>query len=80
MTNDLTDIGEVAHHGPEDVFIAVMTLLGSFALMASINLQLALLTFVIVPVMAWLVVFFGKPHGQHLWEAVRQRGQLQCPH
>lgn len=60
ITNDLNDIGEVAHHGPEDVFIAVMTLVGSFTLMAYINLELALLTFIIIPVMAWLIIFFGR--------------------
>lgn len=59
MTNDLNEIGEVAHHGPEDIFIAVMTLIGSFSLMAYINLELALLTFVIIPVMAWLIIIFG---------------------
>ncbi|CAM3676395.1 ABC transporter ATP-binding protein [Paenibacillus lactis] len=59
VTNDLNDIGEVAHHGPEDVFIAVMTLLGSFSLMAYINLDLALITFIIVPLMAWLIIKFG---------------------
>lgn len=59
ITNDLNDVGEVAHHGPEDVFIAVMTLLGSFSLMAYINLELALLTFIIVPFMAWLIIKFG---------------------
>ncbi|MEC0307443.1 ABC transporter ATP-binding protein [Paenibacillus lautus] len=59
ITNDLNDVGEVAHHGPEDVFIAVMTLLGSFSLMAYINLELALLTFIIVPLMAWLIIKFG---------------------
>ncbi|MBD2846714.1 ABC transporter ATP-binding protein [Paenibacillus sp. IB182496] len=59
VTNDLNDIGEVAHHGPEDVFIAVMTLIGSFSLMAYINLELALLTFIIIPVMAWLIIVFG---------------------
>ncbi len=59
MTNDLNEIGEVAHHGPEDVFIAVMTLIGSFSLMAYINLELALLTFIIIPIMSWLIIFFG---------------------
>jgi ATP-binding cassette, subfamily B, bacterial len=59
ITNDLNDIGEVAHHGPEDVFIAVMTLAGSFILMAYINLKLALLTFLIIPLMAWLIIVFG---------------------
>jgi len=60
ITNDLNDIGELAHHGPEDVFIAIMTLIGSFSLMAYINLELALITFIIVPLMAWLVIFFGR--------------------
>lgn len=60
VTNDLNDIGEMAHHGPEDAFIAVMTLAGAFSLMAYINLELALLTFIIVPVMGWLIIFFGK--------------------
>ncbi len=59
VTNDLNEIGELAHHGPEDVFIAVMTLIGSFGLMAYINLEMALLTFIIVPLMAWLIIVFG---------------------
>ncbi|TYP74109.1 ABC transporter ATP-binding protein [Paenibacillus methanolicus] len=59
LTNDLLQIGEVAHHGPEDFFIAVMTLLGAFALMFTINWKLAVLTFVIVPAIIWLVVYFN---------------------
>jgi len=60
ITNDLNDIGEVAHHGPEDVFIAVMTLVGAFLLMADINLKLAIITFIIVPFMAWIIIYFGR--------------------
>jgi len=60
MTNDLMDIGEIAHHGPEDVFIALMTLTGAFALMYSINWQLAVLTFIIVPLIVYLSLYFGK--------------------
>ena len=37
VTKDLEEIGEVAHHGPEDVFIAVMTFIGAFALMFMVN-------------------------------------------
>lgn len=59
LTNDLMQIGEMAHHGPEDLFIAIMTLVGAFALMASINWQLALLTFVVVPAIIWLVLYFN---------------------
>lgn len=60
MTNDLMDIGEIAHHGPEDLFIAVMTLLGVFGIMLSINWQLAILTFVIVPLMIYLSMYFSR--------------------
>ncbi|MFF2092898.1 ABC transporter ATP-binding protein [Paenibacillus sp. NPDC058174] len=60
LTNDLFEIGEVAHHGPEDMFIAVMTLIGAFGIMAYINLELAILTYVIVPIIIWLVIFFNK--------------------
>ncbi|GEB34668.1 MULTISPECIES: ABC transporter ATP-binding protein [Brevibacillus] len=60
MTNDLMDIGEIAHHGPEDLFIAVMTLLGAFGIMLSINWQLAVLTFIIVPLMIYLSMYFSR--------------------
>ncbi|MBP0492382.1 ABC transporter ATP-binding protein [Pararoseomonas indoligenes] len=59
LTKDLEEIGEVAHHGPEDLFIAVMTFLGAFALMTTVNLQLALITAAIVPLTGWLTARFG---------------------
>ncbi|WP_338552584.1 ABC transporter ATP-binding protein [Paenibacillus sp. KS-LC4] len=60
MTNDLMDIGEIAHHGPEDMFIAIMTLLGAFGLMLTINWQLAVLTFIIIPLMIYLSLYFSR--------------------
>ena len=60
MTNDLMDIGEIAHHGPEDVFIAVMTLVGAFSIMMSINGNLAILTFIIVPLIIYISLYFGS--------------------
>ncbi|KGP81824.1 MULTISPECIES: ABC transporter ATP-binding protein [unclassified Paenibacillus] len=60
MTNDLMDIGEIAHHGPEDAFIAVMTLIGAFSIMMSINGNLAVLTFIIVPLIIYLSLYFGS--------------------
>lgn len=59
ITKDLEEIGEVAHHGPEDLFIAVMTFLGAFLLMFSVNEPLALVTLVIVPSSAWLATHYG---------------------
>ncbi|MFD0679896.1 MULTISPECIES: ABC transporter ATP-binding protein [unclassified Paenibacillus] len=60
ITNDLNEIGEIAHHGPEDIFIAIMTLVGAFILMLFINWKLAILTFLIIPFMAWLAIFFSR--------------------
>lgn len=59
VTKDLEEIGEMAHHGPEDVFIAVMTFLGAFALMFTVNWKLALITAVIVPITAWITSRYG---------------------
>ncbi|QUS36025.1 ABC transporter ATP-binding protein [Falsirhodobacter algicola] len=59
VTRDLEEIGEVAHHGPEDLFIAVMTFVGAFVLMAMIHLDLALITALIVPATVTLVIYFG---------------------
>jgi len=59
MTNDLFDIGEVAHHGPEDLFIAIMTLAGAFGIMFAVNWELSLITLIAVPVLAFLIVFFN---------------------
>ncbi len=60
VTKDLEEIGEVAHHGPEDLFIAIMTFLGAFALMFTVHPQLAFLTALLVPVIAWLASRYGR--------------------
>lgn len=59
ISTDLWDIGEVAHHGPEDVFIALMTLVAAFVMMLSVHVQLAVLTFLVVPGMLWLGFHFN---------------------
>ncbi|MCF3933212.1 ABC transporter ATP-binding protein/permease [Acuticoccus sp. M5D2P5] len=59
VTKDLEEVGEVAHHGPEDVFLAVMTFFGAFLLMTTVNVELALITGAIVPLIAWLTTHFG---------------------
>ena len=49
-TNDLFEITELAHHGPEDLFISCVTLFGAFCMMMSIQWKLALIVFAVVPV------------------------------
>ncbi|WP_088042721.1 ABC transporter ATP-binding protein [Bacillus sp. EAC] len=57
ITNDLMDIGELAHHGPEDLFIAIMTFIGAFSIMLTINVKLALVAIIIVPFLVWLISY-----------------------
>lgn len=52
ITSDLFDISELLHHGPEDLVISVIKLIGSFIILISINPVLALAAFILVPVMA----------------------------
>jgi ATP-binding cassette subfamily B protein len=60
LTKDLEEIGEVAHHGPEDLFIALMTFAGALLLMVSVNWQLALVTALVVPLTAWVTSRYGS--------------------
>lgn len=57
ITTDLFEIGELAHHGPEDLFIALMTFVGAFWIMLTINVQLALIILFIVPILIALITY-----------------------
>lgn len=56
VLSDLFEIVELAHHGPEDLFIATVTLLGSFAAMLAIRWQLALVLIVVLPAIVAITV------------------------
>ena len=49
MTNDLMDISELAHHGPENLLISGVSVIASFIYLSSINLWLTLIVFACVP-------------------------------
>jgi ATP-binding cassette subfamily B protein len=51
VTTDLFEVTELAHHGPEDLFISFLTLLGAFFLILSIRWEMALVLFIMIPVM-----------------------------
>ena len=59
LTTDLVDIGEVAHHGPEDLIIAVLTFAGAFALMVHVSLPLAAIAALVVPLAMAIVARYG---------------------
>lgn len=54
-TTDLFEISELAHHGPEDLLISLLTLFGAFFVMVSIRWQLAVIVFVTLPLLIFAV-------------------------
>lgn len=54
IVNDLNDISELAHHGPEDLFISIIMLVGSFIILININVLLTLIIFAFIPI---IVIF-----------------------
>jgi len=57
ITNDLFDITELCHHGPEDVVISIIKFIGAFIILFRINIKLTLIVFAFIPIM---VLFAAK--------------------
>jgi len=72
LTADLFDITELAHHGPEDIFISGVTIVGSLAVMFTIQWRLALVIAVILPVF-FIVVWSCRKSMQDASAKVKQR-------
>ena len=60
IINDLMDISELAHHGPEDLFLSVIMLIGSFIMLCTINVPLTLIIFVFLPFMIWFSLIIPR--------------------
>ncbi len=60
MTNDLMDISELAHHGPENLLISTITVIVSFIYLSSINWKLTLIIFACVPFLVLIALLLRK--------------------
>lgn len=60
ITSDLFDITELLHHGPEDVVISIIKLVGAFVILININAPLTIVAFVFVPVMALFAWYYNR--------------------
>lgn len=60
LTNDSFNMAELYHHGPEDVVISTLHFTGAFLILWTINWQLTLILFLILPIMALHAVYFNK--------------------
>lgn len=60
VTNDLFEISELLHHGPEDVIISIIKFVGSFLILISINEKLTLIAFLFLPIMIVYAFYFNR--------------------
>ena len=59
ITSDLFDISELLHHGPEDLVISIIKIIGSFAILLTVNIKLALIAFAFIPVMEVYAFYYN---------------------
>jgi ATP-binding cassette subfamily B protein len=60
LTNDSFNLSELFHHGPEDIVISVLNFVGAFVIMLTINVKLALIVFLFLPVIVLYVAYFNQ--------------------
>lgn len=72
IINDLRDITELAHHGPEDLFISAVMLIGSFIVLIRIEWRLTLIIFSFIPIMLWFAIA-KKKKMEHAFRTVREK-------
>lgn len=60
IINDLMEISELAHHGPEDIFISIVMLIGSFIILCTINIPLTILVFIFIPFIVFFTMYERK--------------------
>jgi len=56
IINDLREISELAHHGPEDIFLSFIMLIGSFIILLGVEWRLTLILFAFIPIMVWFAI------------------------
>ena len=72
FTGDLFEIAELTHHGPEDLFISVVMLVGGFILLMTIHVPLTLIMYVVVSVLVWFA-YYRRVHMGAAFRAQKAR-------
>ena len=60
ISNDSFDLAELYHHGPEDIVISLLNFIGAFIILISINVKLALIALLFLPIMGLYGFYFSK--------------------
>ncbi|MCC6167103.1 MAG: ABC transporter ATP-binding protein [Caldilineaceae bacterium] len=78
ITNDLLAISELYHHGPEDLAIALLTFAGAFIILVKIDVQLTLIIFGFLPIMAAYSFYFNRRMNRALRQSKERIGELNA--
>ncbi len=78
IVNDLMDVSELAHHGPEDLFISVIMLVGSFIVMGSIYMPLTLIIYALLPFMCFFAYKTQKSMRAAFAESRQEVGKINA--
>ncbi len=78
ITNDLFEISELAHHGPEDVFLSFVTLIGAFIMLAFIDVWLTLIVFIFIPIIVIYAVCIRRKMNRVYKEVRVAQGEINA--
>ena len=78
MTSDLFSVTEMAHHGPENIIMAAITLIGSVLIMVRIQWQIALVLLVLVPLSVWFTLLQRKRMSRTNIAVKRQQAEINA--
>lgn len=76
LTTDLWDVSELAHHGPENLFLAVLMFIGAFSILASINLTLTLIMFAVIPFIIFFTVISRRRMSRAMKNSRKQMSEI----
>lgn len=78
ITNDTFDMSELFHHGPEDVVISLLNFSGAFIILFTVNLKLALIVLLFLPIMVMYVIYFNGKMRKALRESHARIGDINA--
>ncbi|MBR4721071.1 MAG: ABC transporter ATP-binding protein [Clostridia bacterium] len=78
ITNDLMDISELAHHGPENAIISSITVITSFIYLSTINFSLTLIIFLCVPFLVWVAMVMRTRMHKAFFESRKSIAQINA--
>ena len=78
ITNDTFAMSELYHHGPEDIVVTFLTVIGTFIILMRINVALTLIVFLFLPIMAVYALYFNKKMNSALRSSKDRIGDINA--